>query len=269
MPVAGGQNATLCKHVDDGRHEKPPVASLVRVIEEAVLDPSLLVLVQSRGVPFGPFVLAGDDPDTYGEEGEDGSEDSQSDAGENFGGPRVAVGELKDAVQDPDAVKEEDEIDDGLGKRVPIPLPEGLQSFWERTEQGPSFQNDLEEKDTDGDGSNHDGEDQKYGPVRCELSYTVAFFCFSRANWDLHEGVGLRYGQLLDVASDAVYDMGDGAARAIVGARVIDARVDGPRKEARVFDKQMQVAGCEVGLVRRPIAEGEGCVLQELHVVVG
>ena len=108
VAVSTSDDAAAGEHVDDDGHEEPPVPLLVGVVEKTVFDPGLLMLEQGRGVTFHFLELPRDGPDADCEEGEDGGEYGEGYAGEDFGGPRIAVGELVHAVDGPDAVEEED-----------------------------------------------------------------------------------------------------------------------------------------------------------------
>lgn len=98
MPIPASDDAAFGEHVDDRGHEQPPVASFVAIVEEAVFPPSLLILVQCRGVTLSFLVPSGQLPDTEGEEHKDGGEDGECHCCEGLGRPRIAVGELVDTV---------------------------------------------------------------------------------------------------------------------------------------------------------------------------
>lgn len=67
--VAYGHDDALGKHVADDGDEEPPVRLLVIVVEELVLDPEVLVLVQLAGVTVELLQLLGRAYDLVGKEG--------------------------------------------------------------------------------------------------------------------------------------------------------------------------------------------------------
>ena len=46
MSVGGGKDAAFCKHINNCWDKGPPEVLLIGVVEQAVLDPDLLVLVK-------------------------------------------------------------------------------------------------------------------------------------------------------------------------------------------------------------------------------
>lgn len=74
MAISSSEHATLGKHVHDRRDENPPVVLLVAVVKYAVLQPRLLVLVQSGHVPVSPLQLPCCRPDLEDEESKDAGE---------------------------------------------------------------------------------------------------------------------------------------------------------------------------------------------------
>ena len=74
MTIARCDYAALSEHVDDSRHEEPPILFLVGIVEETVFEPCLLVLVKCRNVSLRLSVLASDVPDAECEESKNGSE---------------------------------------------------------------------------------------------------------------------------------------------------------------------------------------------------
>lgn len=124
VPIGTSNDTALGKHVDDDGHEEPPVASLVVVVEDTVLAPRLLVLEELGGVTLCLFELVRKMVDAPGEAKQDCGKEAESDAGESLCSPRVAFFELVDAVQNPDAVEQEDQVGQGLGKKPPVVLAE-------------------------------------------------------------------------------------------------------------------------------------------------
>jgi len=198
MSISCGNNDTLGKHVDDGWNEHPPVALLEVVVEETVFDPGLLVFVESTCVSFGFLVFPSQAPDPEREEGQDSSEQTEGNACKDFRSPRVTLDELVDAVQSPDAVKEEDQVCDGLSHGPPVPLAETSKSLREFAEQSPRFEDDLEQKDANNDGRDDDCEDEQ----------------------DCHEGASSRNRVLLNVSLntlDEVHRFGIGCRATATG----------------------------------------------------
>ena len=108
VTVAGGEDAAFGEHVDDGGDEEPPVGGFVVFVEEFVFLPDGFVFEEGLGGALHFLHFVGDAVDLKDVECEDGSEDGEGEGCEEFGGPAVAVGELEDAVEGPDAVEEED-----------------------------------------------------------------------------------------------------------------------------------------------------------------
>ena len=69
VAVCAGDDAAFGEHVDDGGHEEPPSTLLVGVVEQAVFDPRLFVLIQRIRVAFGFLILADDVQDPNREVG--------------------------------------------------------------------------------------------------------------------------------------------------------------------------------------------------------
>ena len=77
MSVAGGDDAAPRKHIQDSGNENPPQVLLVLIVEQGVLDPYVLVLVQCMMIALCLSVPPRQLPDFEGEEGQHGSEDCE------------------------------------------------------------------------------------------------------------------------------------------------------------------------------------------------
>ncbi|KAL2284534.1 hypothetical protein FJTKL_08905 [Diaporthe vaccinii] len=236
--VTSGQDDSLCQHVEDGGNEDPPVVLLVVLVEQAVLDPDVLVLVQLTGIAVHLLKLLGGGEDLVSEEGQDAGEESKCHTSQGLGSPGVASGELEYTVQNPCAVQEQDKLRNCTSHSQPVVLSETGQALGEAAEESPSLQDDLHEKNDDGDRSDDNGDNQEDG----------------------HERVGGRNAQLLNVGLDTT----DGHPHlsldaAVIGAGrigLVDAGVDFPsRKLAESIHSTLELRG------RRSI-------LQELHAVL-
>lgn len=185
MAITGGNDNAFRGHVDDHGNKQPPVALLVVLVEDAVVFPDVFVIEETGDVAFCLLIPVREQVYADCKEGEDGCEYTESDAGEDFGGPRVAARELVHAVQSPDTVEQENQVRDCLGHDPPVAFAEVVQAFGEFAAEGEGLEDDFEEEDSDDDGADDDCEDEKDG----------------------HEGVCLRDRELLDVGFDAVDQM--------------------------------------------------------------
>lgn len=122
--VADGHDDALGKHVADDGDEQPPVGLLVVVVEKLVLDPEIFVLIQLAGVAVELLQLLGRADDLVSEKGEHTSEQSESQAGEQLGGPRVTRNELIHAVQHPSTVEQHNELREQSAHCHPVVLAE-------------------------------------------------------------------------------------------------------------------------------------------------
>lgn len=105
VAITSGNASTFGKHVDDDGNKQPPVVFAVGIVEEGILGPDLLVLVEGLGVTLGSLEFLHSRVNLPGEEGKNTSKETKSDTGERLGGPRrIGTGKLEDAVQDPDSV---------------------------------------------------------------------------------------------------------------------------------------------------------------------
>lgn len=76
VAIASGKNATLGEQVDDDGDEDPPVVLLVGLVEETVLHPVVLVIVETADIALGLLQLASSAPNLVREEGEDTRKDT-------------------------------------------------------------------------------------------------------------------------------------------------------------------------------------------------
>lgn len=252
VSVTAGDDTAPEEHVNDCGDEDPPVALLVVVVEETVLAPGLLVFVQRLGVALGLFVLASQLPDAESEESEDTGEYRECDGGEGDGSPRITVGKLENAVQSPYSVQDQDQVGDGSGEKAPVVLAEIGQLGREGTEESPDFKDDLEEEDTDGDGTDDDGENQENG----------------------HEGVVVGDGVLLDVALDAADHVVDPRGIVVVAGTFFRGFVDGSGEiaegEESAFGEVVYSTFCGAGRFCGGVVwEDEGGILEEFVAAGG
>ena len=248
VPVARRDDAASREHVHDHGHEQPPPALLVLIVEEAVLAPRLLVLEERLGVALGLLEPPRELPYAEGEEAEHGSEGDEGHAGQRLGAPRVAVRELIDAVERPDAVEHQDHADDRPAHEAPVPLAEAGQAFGEGGAQGPQLEDEFEDQDADDDGGDDDGEDHQ----------------------DRHEHVRVRDGQLGRVSLDALDEMrvlGVGLGRVFAageaverGLGSVDAGGDVASQEPQPTDEGVEAA------LRHAAAAGRAVVVDERYV---
>ena len=87
MTICASNDATTRESVDDGGYENPPVVPLKVLVEDRVLAPSFLVIVEGRVVALELLVFVCDAPDLPGEEGQDSRKGSQGDTSKYFGAP--------------------------------------------------------------------------------------------------------------------------------------------------------------------------------------
>ena len=254
VAVAGGDDGAAGEHVDDGGDEQPPVLLAVGLVEERVLDPDGLVLVQAAGVALGLLQAAHGAPDAPREVGQDAGEGGERDGGQGDGGPGVAARELEDAVEHPDAVQQQDQRGDGAADGAPVVLAEARQRLREAAEQRPALQDDLDEQDADGDGRDDDGDDEE----------------------DRHEDVGLGHAELLGVrldADDVLLELGPRRAAAASPrprVRRVDRRLDPAREQhGEAVKRALGLHEAAAGRGGRPVGEHQGGVLQERDAVVG
>lgn len=211
--VADSHDDALGKHVADDGDEQPPVGLFVVVVEELVLDPEVLVLVQLAGIAVELLQLLGRADDHVCKEGEHAREQGKGKAGEQFGGPRVTRDELVHAVQDPGAVEQHDELREQSAHGHPVMLAETGQARGQLAEQRPGLEDDLDEQNDADDGGHDTGHDQEHR----------------------HERVGVRNAQLLHVGLDALHGLrytagaasGTIAAARAVGGSISVVCVDG------------------------------------------
>lgn len=111
---------------------------------------------------------------------------------------------MVDAVEDPDAVEEEDEVCDCLRHDPPKVLAEIGELLGEGTEEGPELEDEFEGQDADDYGADDDGEEEEDG----------------------HEGVAAWDGEGLDEALDAG-DEFDGLCGCVACACCVCAAEDG------------------------------------------
>ena len=176
-------------------------------------------------------------------EAEDGGEDAQREACEEFGRPAVAVRELEDAIQSPDAVEEEDYLHDGLAHDAPVFFAECRERAGEFAPECPRFEDRFEEEDAYYDGCDDDGEDQE----------------------DCHEGVGFWDRELFDVALDAVHEslVGRLLVCCVAGCAAVDRGLD---VAGEYEETSLRYAACRLSC--GVVGIDEGCVFEELIVHV-
>jgi hypothetical protein len=87
IAVCDRENHTLGEHVNDEWHKHPPVTLPIGVVEDAVLKPSFLILIEQRNIALFLLGSFDSDPDLNSEESEDSCEYRKGDTGEEFCGP--------------------------------------------------------------------------------------------------------------------------------------------------------------------------------------
>lgn len=205
--IADGHDDTLGEHVEDNGDEHPPEGLLVRVVEQLVLDPQILVLIESADIAVGRLELLGSRDDLVREEHQHARKQCQCDAGQRLGSPRIACDELIHAVEHPSTVQQHNELREQTTHRDPVVLAETSQALGQFSEERPCLEDDLDEQNDEDDSSHNARHDQEHS----------------------HEGVGIRNAQLLHISLDTV-DRLSHATRAAsrVGSRLgrIDAGCD-------------------------------------------
>lgn len=231
MTVGTSNNTSTGESVNNGGHEDPPVAPLVVLVEDGVLAPGVLVVIKSRVVTLELLVLVSNAPDPPGEKGQDSCESSQRDSSKYFGAPRVSILELVNTIQDPDTIKEHDQVGDCLCQSPPVTLAEAGQALGEGSEQSPGLENNLQEENSDSDGGDNDRKPEK----------------------NSHEGVTIGDLVLLDVALDTLDCVDNFVVLAATVGGAIDIRLE------LVTSPQKNVANTiEAAL-------GQGHVLVDMH----
>src|SRR5437764_1003225 len=104
MAVCRSENAASGEHVHNRWYEDPPQALLVVVVEQAILDPCIAVVVEPGSIAIGSLVSLSSLPDLESEEPEDSGEDGKSCAGEYLCTPRIPVRKLVETKEHPHAV---------------------------------------------------------------------------------------------------------------------------------------------------------------------
>lgn len=84
VSICSCQNTSLCEHVDNGWDEQPPEVLLVAIVEQAVFEPEILLVVESGCISFHCLETSRCLPDLECEEGENTSEKREGNACESF-----------------------------------------------------------------------------------------------------------------------------------------------------------------------------------------